>query len=168
VKTDPAVPALQIKKATLGDSEAIASILHASFAEFESLYAPAAFAATTPTSNQIRARWDEGPVWVAVQNENLIGTVAAVPKSADLYVRSMAVLPAARGQGFARQLLREIERYAIINHQKCLFLSTTPFLTSAIHLYESFGFQRNDEGPHDLFGTRLFTMVKQLEPLAKD
>jgi hypothetical protein len=48
-----------------------------------------------------------------------------------------------------------------------LFLSTTPFLTHAIVLYEGLGFQRSNEGPHDLFGTPLFTMVKTLGHPAK-
>jgi len=43
---------------------------------------------------------------------------------------------------------------------KRLYLSTTPFLHSAIRLYERCGFRRTDEGPHDLFGTPLFTMEK--------
>ena len=154
-----------IRRALMEESFAIASILRQAFVEFEPLYTPPAFAATTPTSNEIQARWDEGPVWVAVQNQNLVGTVAAVPKTAGLYVRSMAVLPHARGQMIAWHLLREIESFARTNRHKHLFLSTTPFLGSAIHLYESFGFKRNDEGPRDLFGTPLFTMVKQLETI---
>jgi short-subunit dehydrogenase len=40
-------------------------------------------------------------------------------------------------------------------------LSTTP-LTRAISLYEQYGFRRSDEGPNNLFGTPLFTMVKVL------
>ena len=143
----------------LEDAESIASVLRASFVEFESFYTPAAFAATTPTSDQIRERWDEGPVWVAVQNGSIVGTVAVVPKSSGLYVRSMAVHPVARGRGIAGGLLKEIESFAINQHHRRLFLSTTPFLHEAIRLYERFGFQCNDEGPHDLFGTSLFTMV---------
>jgi putative acetyltransferase len=152
-----------IRTALMEESFAIASILREAFSEFEPSYTPAAFAATTPTSDQIQERWHEGPVWVAIQNQHLAGTVAAVPKSAGLYVRSMAVLPRARGQGIAWHLLEEIESFAITNHHKYLFLSTTAFLKSAIHLYEGFGFQSNDQGPHDLFGTPLFTMVKPLE-----
>ena len=147
----------------LKDAECIASVLHASFVEFESLYTSDGFAATTPTSDQIRERWDEGPVWVAAQHGSIVGTVAAVPKSSGLYVRSMAVLPVARGQGIAGQLLQEIESFASSHYHGRLFLTTTPFLHEAIRLYERFGFERDDEGAHDLFGTPLFTMVKQLE-----
>ena len=152
-----------VRRARIDEAIAIASILRQAFIEFELLYTPSAFAATIPTSDQIQARWDEGPVWVAVQGDNLVGTVAAVSKIAGLYIRSMAVLPNSRGQGIALQLLRQIESFAISTHHQHLFLSTTPFLRSAIYLYERFGFQRNDEGPHDLFGTPLFTMAKHLE-----
>jgi len=159
----PAAPNVEIKKATFEDVAAIAYILHESFAEFESLYTSAAFAATTPTAQQIRERWNEGPVWVAIQKGAIVGTVGAVPKDLGLYVRSMAVHPVSRGQGIAVQLLKEVEAFANHDHHKRLFLSTTPFLEDAIHLYERFGFQRSAEASQDLFGTPLFTMVKGLE-----
>jgi hypothetical protein len=44
-----------------------------------------------------------------------------------------------------------------------LLLSTTPFLSEAIKLYERSGFRRSTEGPRELFGTPLFTMEKQLK-----
>lgn len=151
-----------IRNALMDECSAIASVLRQAFIEYEPYYTPAGFAATTPSSDQTRERWSEGPVWVAVQNGNIVGTVAVVPKSSGLYIRSMAVHPIARGQGIAGQLLNEIERFAVDHHHKRLFLSTMPFLKDAIRLYEKFGFQRSDEGKHDLFGTPLFTMVKRL------
>ena len=151
-----------IRIAGVEEASAIAAVLRQAFIQYETLYAPAAFAATTPTASQIRERWREGPVWVAVQYESIVGTVAAVPKRSGLYVRSMAVLPAARGQGIAGQLLKEVEGFAMNCQYKRLFLSTTPFLEQAIRLYERSGFQRSDEGPHDLFGTPLCTMIKLL------
>lgn len=160
------VPGLLIRRANIDEAPAVASILHQAFSDYEHLYTPAAFAATTPTSNQIQKRWREGPIWVAVQNGDLVGTVAAAPKRKGLYIRSMAVLPRARGQGIAEQLLGVIESYAVADQHRCLFLSTTPFLTSAIHLYERFGFRQNDEGPHDLLGTPLFTMIKRLPSMS--
>jgi putative acetyltransferase len=152
-----------IRKAVINDSSAIAWVLRGAFIEYEPLYTPAAFLATTLHSDLIRGRWSEGPVWIAEQHGNIVGTVAAVPKTSGLYIRSMAVLPHARGQGIARRLLNEIENFAATHHHQRLFLSTTPFLHEAIRLYERFGFQRTDEAPHDLSGTPLFTMAKLLD-----
>jgi GNAT superfamily N-acetyltransferase len=61
-----------------------------------------------------------------------------------------------------RLLLEKIESFASACGYKRLFLSTTTFLGRAIRLYESFGFQRLNDEPHDLFGTPLFTMEKVL------
>ena len=157
-----ATGAKQIRPAQRDDIEAIAFVLQQAFIAYEPLYPPAAFAATTPNSEQIRERWQEGPVWVAVENGKIGGTVAAVLKDSGLYIRSMAVLPASRGRGIGQALLQVTEGFAIDHHQSRLFLSTTPYLKDAIRLYEHFGFQINNEGPHDLFELPLFTMVKVL------
>ncbi len=74
----------------------------------------------------------------------------------------MAVHPKARGARIGQLLLARIEEYAVGKGFQRLFLSTTPFLDRAIRLYENFGFQVTNEGPHDLFGTPLFTMEKLL------
>ncbi|HLO33436.1 MAG TPA: GNAT family N-acetyltransferase [Anaerolineales bacterium] len=151
-----------IRTAAIDESSAIASVLRQAFIEYESLYTRAAFEATAPAAGQIEERWHEGPVWVALENDNIVGTVAAVPKSLGLYIRSMAVLPGARRQGVAGKLLEEIESFAMDHCHKHLFLSTTPFLHHAIRLYEQFGFVRTSDGPYELHGTPLFTMEKSL------
>lgn len=66
MKADRVIPSIKIRAAKLEDTESIASVLYESFAEFESIYTPEDFAATAPASEQIRARWTEGPVWVVV------------------------------------------------------------------------------------------------------
>lgn len=154
---------IHIRPAGADDAAAIAAALRASFAEYESAYTPEAFVATTPTSDRILSRLNEGPMWVAAHGGAVVGTVAAVPREGGtLYVRSMAVLPAARGQGIGESLFEQIERFAAAGGYTRLVLSTTPFLTRAFRLYERLGFRRSDEGPHELFGTPLFTMVKTL------
>jgi len=105
-------------------------------------------------------RISEGPVWIAVRNEIVIGTVSVVFKGDALYIRGMAVHPAARGEHVGALLLAEVEKFARLKDVGRLTLSTTPFLNRAISLYESHGFRRIDEGPADLFGTPLFTMEK--------
>lgn len=112
----PTAPAPQLRLAGLEEAPAIAEVLRAAFAEFEALYTPQAFAATTPTRAQIAARWHEGPVWVAVTNGRLVGTVAAVVKPVGLYVRSpnrarpqpWALAPRGRGGLRARPGLRAL------------------------------------------------------------
>lgn len=153
---------IKITLATIKQASSIAITLREAFLEYEALYTLQAFAATTPTAEQIENRWSEGPVWVAMQDEKMIGTVAAVPKGESLYVRSMAIIQTARGQGVGKLLLEETERFARETSFRRMFLSTTPFLDRAIKLYEHFGFTRTEDGPHELFGTPLFTMEKTL------
>jgi ribosomal protein S18 acetylase RimI-like enzyme len=147
-----------VRRATAQDSDAIASVLRRAFAEFEPQYTPAAFAATVPAVDEISARFNEGPVWVGLCGDQIVGTVAAVLKVEGTYIRSMAIAPEARGLGLAARLLDHVERFAREHHAPCLFLSTTPFLTNAIRLYERYGFHRTGDGPNVLFGTPLFTM----------
>jgi GNAT superfamily N-acetyltransferase len=157
---EEAPPTIHIRRALPDDAVAIAAVLYQSFVEYESAYTPEAFAATTPTADQIRDRMHEGPIWVAVQQNAVVGTVSAVPKGEALYLRSMAVTPTARGYGIGYTLLAAAERFAIHHGFMRLVLRTTPFLTSAIQLYEHYGLARSNEGPHALLGTPLFTMVK--------
>lgn len=154
---------IKIQLAVADDAPSIASVLRQSFAEYKSSYTDEGFAATTPTGEQIQQRMSEGPVWVAVQDEVISGTVSAVSHDEALYIRGMAALPAARGQGIGELLLNYVESFARAEGYAMLSLSTTPFLHRAIRLYERAGFRRHDEGPHDLFGTPLFTMVKILK-----
>lgn len=158
-------PNLQIRLAAPEDASAIASVLLESFMEYKSLYTQEGFTATTPASDQIQNRMQEGHAWVALLNNAIVGTVSVVPKCESLYVRGMALLPAARGQKIGELLLREVEGFAIEQGFKRMYLSTTPFLTRAIQLYEHYGFRRSSEGPDNLFGTPLFTMEKILESL---
>src|SRR3954470_23808205 len=130
---------VEIRPAAASDAQSIAAVLHDAFAEFEPIYTPGGFAATTPTAEQIEARWHEGPVWIALQNGVIVGTVSAVPKGDSLYVRSMAVLPQARGHHIGERLLDEIEDYAREHGHVRIYLSTTPFLDRAIRLYETYG-----------------------------
>jgi GNAT superfamily N-acetyltransferase len=152
---------IQIRLATSADLPRLAALLHAAFIEYKSSYTDEGFAATTPTAEQLAKRMTEGPIWVAEENGMLHGAVSAVSRGEDLYIRGMAVLPESRGLGVAQLLLATVERFA--QSHKRLTLSTTPFLINAIRLYERSGFRRTTDGPHDLFGTPLFTMVKKLD-----
>ena len=155
--------AINIRRATTADQPEIAVLMHESFVEYRSLYTEEAFLATTPTVEQLAVRMTEGPVWVAEHDASIVGTVSVVTRGDDLYIRGMAVLPKARGLQLGQLLLKQVEDFARAQKHQRQVLSTTPFLHRAIRLYERAGFQRTDEGPHDLFGTPLFTMVKPVK-----
>lgn len=162
--TKPRESAAQARRAEPHDAAAISALLHDAFVEYRGLYTDEGFAATTPGRQQIIGRMNEGPVWVVLRDNAIIGTGSAVRKNESLYIRGMAVHPSGRGLGIGILLLRTIEEFALSNGCNRLSLSTTPFLTPAIRLYERFGLQKTDEGPHDLCGTPLFTMAKALDP----
>src|SRR5882672_4591191 len=158
----PTAAQLEIRFAAPEDAAALAGVLHQSFVEFKALYTDGGFSATALDSEQVLARMREGPVWVALRDGVMLGTVAAVVKSESAYIRGMAVLPAARGAGVGARLLQQVGDWAHGEGLSRLSLSTTPFLHSAIRLYEKSGFRRTDEGLHDLFSTPLFTMEKSI------
>src|SRR5204863_807321 len=109
--------------------------LAAAFALYKDQYTPGAFAATTPGAEVIAQRFSEGPLWVAEMGGTIVGTASAVPTGTGLYVRSVAVAPAARGQRLGARLMRVVEAYVRAEGFQRLFLSTTPALTSAIQMY---------------------------------
>ena len=152
----PSATKIEVRRAGSKDAPAITNVLHQSFVEFKALYTDGGFAATTPGAEQVISRMQEGPVWVALRESVVLGTVAAVVKDKSVYIRGMAVLPGARGLGVGAKLLQQIEAWASSHGYTRLFLSTTPFLDSAIRLYEKFGFRRTDQALHDLFGTAVY------------
>jgi ribosomal protein S18 acetylase RimI-like enzyme len=163
MRTAPNSTNIQIRLAALEDASSIASVLLEAFLEYRPRYTQAGFDATTPNSEEIVNRLKEGPVWVALDADDIVGTISAVAKDQSLYIRGMGIVPVARGRRIGEVLLQQVERFAAEQGFQRLFLSTTPFLLRAIKLYENYGFKGNSESPHDLFGTPLFTMEKQLE-----
>lgn len=152
---------MTIRLADPSDADAISALLLAAFAEFEPLYTPTAFSATTPPKEQIVDRFGEGPIWVAELEGAIVGTVSVVPRSTELYIRSMAVTPGARGQSVGARLLDVVEAFAVEKGHRRLVLNTTPFLLAALQLYERRGFRRTGELPN-LFGTALITLAKEV------
>jgi len=150
----------KLRRAGAADAEQIAALLREAFAQYAELYTPEAFDATTPAPAEIRRRLLEGTTWVAERSGRLIGTLSTVTRADGVYVRSTAVSPSTRRSGVGRLLLRAAEEDALTQHAARLYLSTTPFLAAAIRLYESAGFLRTAEPPHELLGTPVFTMEK--------
>lgn len=153
---------IKIRTARTDDAGSIAGILTESFAEFKSFYTTEAFAVMTPGRGEIEKRFDEpGKIWVAVLDGELVGTVSILHQKEVLYIRSLAIVPAAQGLRIGESLLLKTETYAVAQGFMILYLNTGEFLHRAVRLYERFGFSRR--GTVDFYGTRLIAMKKYLE-----
>ncbi|MFM9903099.1 MAG: GNAT family N-acetyltransferase [Pyrinomonadaceae bacterium] len=154
---------VEIRLAVPGDEDAIADVLFEAFSQFRSNYTPEAFAVVTPPADDITGRFEEGEMWVAEHQGEIVATVSVLPEPEWLYIRSMAVSPAAQGLGIAHLLLDAIEEYAIREGIEKLFLYTTYFSISAISLYEKHGFVKvRDTTAEEWYGTPGLAMEKNL------
>jgi hypothetical protein len=87
---------MKIRLAASSDASAVANLIFQSFLEYRSSYTDEAFAATCPSSIEVENRMSEGPIWMAIEEETVVGTVSGVPVGNALLVRSLAVLPRER------------------------------------------------------------------------
>lgn len=140
---------IEYRRAEPNDSQAISDLLLAAFGEFKSEYMPGAFEYTTPNAEIVHGRFDEGPLWVAMDGDVMVGTVSGLPEPERFYIRSMAVKPGIQGCGIGKKLLDLLEGHAHEQGFKRLYLYTTYVLPAAQRLYEKNGFYVLRETPPD-------------------
>ncbi|MFT3744101.1 MAG: GNAT family N-acetyltransferase [Pyrinomonadaceae bacterium] len=159
--------AVEIRLAVSSDAGEISRVLFESFSTFREDYTPEAFEVVTPSPDAILSRFDEGPMWVAVVDGKIAGTASVLPEPEWLYIRSLGVVPEARGLGIANKMMAAIEEYAVGAGFDKLFLYTTYFSTGAIELYEKHGFTRGrDTTAEEWYGTPGLAMEKSLRPFS--
>ena len=152
-------PEIEYRLARPDESEAIAELLLESFGLFEAEYTPGAFKYTTPNADEVRGRFEEGPIWVAMDRDTMIGTVSGLPETDRFYVRSMAVRPDAQQLGLGQRMLEILEAYARDKDFERIYLYTTHVLPGARRLYEKNGFyvlrETAPEEWHDMGGLEM-------------
>jgi len=129
-------PEVKIGFAIADDSETIASLIREAFSPFESEYTPGAFEYTTPKVDEVRRRFEEGPIWIAELNGESVGTVSGLPDGDRIYIRSMAIKPSVQRGGIGQGLLDSLEAYAREAGFEKIYLYTTHVLPGAKRLYE--------------------------------
>lgn len=105
--------AVKVRSATNHDVLAIAGMLVDAFWEFEPEYTPAAYSGTILTPETIARRIEREETLVAAIDEVIVETVSLQQAASITKVRSMAIVPSARGRGIALALLREVERRVV-------------------------------------------------------
>jgi predicted N-acetyltransferase YhbS len=132
--------ALSVRRGDPSEAEAIASVIRAAFATIAE-----AIGIDIPplheTATDVLATFSAGDaVFVAEVNGAVVGTVRGeTMESGDVMVRRLAVLPANRGSGMARMLMRALEDAYPGARRFELF--TGADATAPLALYESLGYR---------------------------
>jgi GNAT superfamily N-acetyltransferase len=103
-------------------------------------------------------------LWLAEDNGKLVGCIAIVEVSAEeAQLRWYLVAPAARGQGLGKRLIAEGVQFARTAGYRKIFLWTVGQLTTAAHVYQSFGFQRVEANASHHWGVEVIEEKYELE-----
>jgi len=83
-----------------------------------------------------------GQIFVALHDDNVIGTCAVIPHGVEEFeLAKLVVSPEFRGQGIARRLVERCIAYAREQDARRVILVSNSQLQAALRLYESFGFK---------------------------
>jgi ribosomal protein S18 acetylase RimI-like enzyme len=154
-----------IRKAVVGEADAVLACLHAAFAPYRSAYSAEGFADTTLTRETFIARLEKMTILVAETDGRIVGTIAcsivegSPPREGHL--RGMAVLPETLGSGVAAKLLAAAEDELRRAGCEVVTLDTTAPLQRAIRFYERNGYRATGK-VGDFYGMPLYEYAKRL------
>ncbi|HJT18095.1 MAG TPA: GNAT family N-acetyltransferase [Thermoanaerobaculia bacterium] len=158
---------ISVRRAVVDDAGGILACLAEAFAPFRDDYAAAAFADTTLDGDSIHERLRSMTVFVAVEADFVIGTIACgVLENGDGHLRGMAVVPKRQGCGVARMLIEAAERELAARGVRRITLDTTAPLARAARFYASCGYRRTG-ATTDFFGMPLIEFEKILAPVQR-
>jgi len=144
------------------DWEVIMRLLHAAFAsQNDRIDPPSSLHRLDSTSIAVKAK-DE-VLFIATENEALIGCIFAKSRPDALYVGKLAVWPKRQGQGIGRALILAAEDLARQTGLSALELDTRIELTENHATFAALGFVKTAEKAHDGYARPTFvTMRKRL------
>jgi ribosomal protein S18 acetylase RimI-like enzyme len=125
----------------LGD---IMALVHAAFAGFEP---PSSV--LRETADDLAARQRDGVIFVAMANDEFVGSVFCAVKDGALYLTRMATHPQWRRRGVGAALMRAAEREARARGLPTLLLRVRKSLPGNRAYFAKFGFVVTGEGQED-------------------
>jgi GNAT superfamily N-acetyltransferase len=148
----PTAGEVVVRDAVPADYETMREIFAAGYAEFAPFFPPGVFDAYREDWQAVEQRAGDADLIVAGVGEEALGTVALYPDAALeglgwpagwAGVRTLAVVPGARGLGVGRALMAECLRRAEAWGSPAVALHTTEFMQAARRLYCRLGFRRD-------------------------
>jgi ribosomal protein S18 acetylase RimI-like enzyme len=139
---------IHVRQATVEDAGAIARLLH----EFNLEYSEPTPDVATLTAT-VRRLLEDGEIVVMLSGSGPDGLSlfrfrpALWAEGSETYLQELYVVPALRGQGIGRSLLKETVEFARAADATGIDLNTGETDTAARNLYESMGFTNKEGGP---------------------
>jgi ribosomal protein S18 acetylase RimI-like enzyme len=143
--------ALIFRAAMLSEGEEVGRVIRAAFtpyvralgrelpADGSSLYAE--------EMERFVAELECGDVYIALEDERIVGAVRTRPQEKYLYIHQIAVDPARQGTGVGSWLLQRIDEVARARGLGGLSLMTAEMAVANIRLYRRYGFEIMSRGP---------------------
>lgn len=156
-------PESLVRSATSFDFDPVVDLLRAANAEFAEVLPTALYEAYLASVLDIQSRMDVSELYVAEDAGCIVGVVTYYPDASRQEwgwpahwagIRTVAVMPAARGRGIGRALVQTCIDRARAQDAPAICLHTGTFMHGAIALYERMGFQRIPD--YDLDVSSLF------------
>ena len=126
--------------------ELLALILRA-FAYMDAVIDPPSSAhLLTPASLREKAKLET--VFLAIDNNRIVGCVFALARETDFYVGKLAVDPQRQGQGIGARLMQAVERLARAGGKDTIELQTRIELTANHAAFARLGFRETERTAH--------------------
>lgn len=146
---------ITLRAAGLAELDELAGLLEEAYAEFRPHFPARLWRAYLDEIVDVRSRLDGSELIVAELDGRRVGSVGFYPEAARstlerwpdgwASIRTLAVLPDARGAGVGELLVRDCLGRAQERRAVAVGLHTNPFMVAANRLYERLGFRRASE-----------------------
>jgi GNAT superfamily N-acetyltransferase len=137
---------VRIRPAEPADVAAVQACVRAAY----SIYVKRIGHPPAPMTADYEALVSAGEVWVACEDEDVIGVLVLRPRSGSLLLENVAVVPARQGRGIGRALIDFAERQAATLGLPAVELYTNERMTENLRLYPALGYveigRRREEG----------------------
>jgi N-acetylglutamate synthase-like GNAT family acetyltransferase len=150
---------MRVRQGQLSDLRALRACIEAAFTP----YVPRIGQRPAPLDTDFEPLLNEGRVWVAERDRQVVGTMVLVADGDTTEIRAVSVLPTCQRQGVGRTLLAHAETVARQAGHSRVRLYANAKLPELVLYYSGLGYteveRRRDRGFDRVF------MVKALDPL---
>lgn len=146
---------------SFSDWPALLALLQGAFSYMEGrIDPPSSLRLLSLDSIAVKARNES--LFLATENEEVVGCVFVAPQSDLLYVGKLAIHPERQRKGIGRSLIETVERYALDLGIDTLELNTRIELTENQTAFKSMGFFVTGEHSHEGYDRPTFISMRKV------